>query len=106
MGRFTRKERKEFFYSGITDHRGNIRLDRLKEAEDIIKHKEEKIRNGFNQLIIAKRASAFLGIKFFECHVIAIFGTSVYVKCGEMIKEIGYDVLIDYIKNSDIIERV
>lgn len=106
MGRFTKKERRELFYNGITDNRGNVRLDRLKDAEDVAKRKEENLRKAFNQLIMVKRASTFLGIKFYECHVIAVFGTSVYVKCGEVIKEIGYDILIDYIKNSDIIERV
>jgi len=106
MGRFTKKELRELFYNGITDNRGNVRLDKIEFVEDIIKRKEENLRNAFNQLIMVKRASTFLGIKFYECHVIAVFGTYVYVKCGEQIKEIGYDVLINYVKNSDIIERV
>jgi len=106
MGKFSPNEKKQLFYNGVIDNKGNIRLDRLKDAEEIIKEKEEKIRRGYNQLILSKQGSALLGLKIFECHIVAIFGNDVYIKCGDEIKQIGYDVVLDYIRNSRYVERI
>jgi hypothetical protein len=106
MGKFTPKERHELFYRGVTDERGNIRLDRIDEAQEIIREKEEKLREGYSKLVIAKRSSALLGIKIGECHVIAVFGLDVYIKCGDDIKKIGYEAVLDYLRNTRYVERV
>ena len=106
MGKFTHKERHDLFYRGITDEKGNIRLDRLNEAQKLLREKEEKIREGYGRLMIAKRGMALLGIKLGECHIIAVFGLDIYVKCGDDIKKIGYDTVIDYLRNTRYVERV
>jgi len=106
LGKFNKDERRHLFYEGITDNRGNIRLDRFKDAQEIIKRKEEKIRQGYNQLFLAKNASSLLGIKINECHIIAVFGFDVYIKCFNEIKQINYEAVVDYIKNVKYIERV
>ena len=56
--------------------------------------------------MIAKRGTALLGIKIGECHIIAVFNTDIYVKCGDDIKKIGYETVIDYLKNTRYVERV
>jgi len=106
MGRFTHKEKHDLFYSGVTDNRGNIRLDRFNEAMEIVRRKEEKIREGYGKMMIAKRGAGLLGIKIGECHIIAVFGMDIYVKCGDAIRQIGYQTVIDYIKNTRYVERV
>jgi len=106
MGKFTPKEKHDLFYKGVTDHKGNIRLDRLNEAQELLREKEERIREGYSRLMIAKRGTALLGIKIGECHVIAVFSTDIYVKCGDDIKKIGYETVIDYLKNTRYVERV
>ena len=106
MGKFKKSEKRHLFYEGIIDHRGNIRLDRFKDAQDIIKRKEEKIRQGYNQLFLAKNAPSLLGIKINECHIIAVFGLDIYIKCFDEIKQINYEAVVDYIKNAKYIERV
>jgi hypothetical protein len=105
MGKFTPKEKHDLFYRGIIDHKGNIRLDRINEAQELIREKEERIREGYNRLMIAKRVG-LLGIKIGECHIIAVFGLDIYVKCGDDIKKIGYDTVIDYLKNTRYVERI
>ncbi len=70
MVKLKRSEKRRMFYDGIIDHRGNIRLDRLNDAQEYIKRKEEKIREGYNQMLLAKNASALLGIRVGECHII------------------------------------
>jgi len=104
--RLKRSEKRYMFYNGITDHRGNIRLDRINDAQEYLKRKKEKIREAYNQILLAKNAPELLGIKIGECHIIAIFGLNVYVKCFDTLKRIDYSIVIDYIKNSRIIERV
>jgi hypothetical protein len=106
MVRLKRSEKRHLFYNGITDIRGNVRLDRLNDAQEYLKRKEEKIREGYNQILLAKNASGLLGIKIGECYIVAIFGLDVYIKCFDALKRIDYSLVIDYIKNSRIIERV
>jgi hypothetical protein len=106
MGKFTPKERRNLFYSGVTDEKGNIRLDRLNEAQELLREKEERIREGYGRLMIAKHGTGLLGIKLGECHIIAVFGFDIYVKCRDDIKKIGYDTVIDYLRNTRYVERV
>lgn len=106
MGKFTPKEKHDLFYKGVIDHKGNIRLDRLNEAQELLREKEERIREGYSRLMIAKYGTALFGIKIGECHIIAVFGTDIYVKCGDDIKKIGYETVIDYLKNTRYVERV
>lgn len=106
LGRFKPNEKRELFYAGIIDNRGNIRLDRLRDAEDVIKNKDQKIRESYNQLLLAKSASSLIGIKINDCHIIAVFGLDIYIKCFDEIRQIDYDVVLNYLKNTKYVERV
>jgi hypothetical protein len=106
MGKFSPDEKRRLFYNGVIDHRGNIRLDRIKDAERIIEKKNTELRKAYETLIVIKGSQTLLGIKIGECHIIGVFTDNVYLKCGESIKTVSHDFVIDYIKNSDYIERV
>jgi len=106
MGKFSPEEKRRLFYDGIIDNRGNIRLDRFKDAIRISNERSEQIQDAYRKLVITKGSQVLLGIKIGECHIIGIFEGKVYLKCGERIKQVSYDFVFDYIKNSTYVERV
>jgi len=106
MGKFSPQEKRRLFYDGIIDNKGNIRLDRIDDAIKIINQKHKELEKAYERLLIVKGSQNLLGIKIGECHIIGIFQSKIYLKCGENIRETDYSFVFNYVKNSTYVERV
>lgn len=105
MVKLTPEEKRRLFHDGYIDNRGNVRLDSLDKVQEIIKMKEEKVKQSFDKIRIAKASQQLLGVRIGECRVIAIFGEDAYLNCFGKIKPVTLEFIISYIKGVRYVER-